>query len=325
MRLFGVTMVRNEADIIEAFVRHNLSVLDGLAIVDHGSIDGTPEILAKLQAEGLQLRVASDPDPAFRQSATLTALAREVLAQDAADFVFALDADEFIKCESRAMLERALADVPVDTHAVMHWVTYVPDALDGDPGAFGPGHLWWRLKTERHALYKVIVGRGLLERSDDAIASGNHCVQNPAEASVRPHARLRQDVVALAHCPLRSRTQFEGKIIVSHLAHLAAQPEDHRLARHWRELYAELRAGVTLTEERLREIACNYGLPPKMWQPVSAIELVEDPVPLDFEQRYRVDAVPGPLQLLLRFTETLIAAEQKRSASSTAATRYYTL
>src|SRR5258708_24064858 len=130
MRLVGVTMVRNEADVIEAFVRHNLSVLDGLVVVDHDSIDGTREILGKLVSEGLPLRVVPDADPAYRQSETMTALAREALAQDAADFAFALDADEFLKVESRAGLERGLAEVPAGMHAAVHWPTYVPRAFD---------------------------------------------------------------------------------------------------------------------------------------------------------------------------------------------------
>jgi hypothetical protein len=322
MRLIGVTMVRNEADVIEAFVRHNLGVLDALAIVDHGSVDGTSEVLARLQAEGLPLQVRPELDPAYRQSATMTLLAREALAQHGADFVFALDADEFLKLESRASLERALTQVPVDAHAVMQWLTYVPDAFDSDPGTFGPGHLWWRLKTERHGLFKVVVGRGFLERPKDVVAMGNHGVRNPGEQGMRPHARLRQDVVSLAHCPVRSQSQFEGKVIVGNLAHLAAQPEDRRLARHWRELYAELRAGASLPEERLREIACNYGLPTTMWQPPSAIELIEDPVPLAIEQRYRVEIVPGTLALLMRFTEALIGTERQ---PPNAAPRYYTL
>ena len=50
MKLYGVAMVRNEADIIEAFVRHNLTVLDGLVVVDHSSDDGTSEILSALTA-----------------------------------------------------------------------------------------------------------------------------------------------------------------------------------------------------------------------------------------------------------------------------------
>ena len=41
MILWGVAMIRNEADIVETFVRHNLSILDGLLVIDHGSADTT--------------------------------------------------------------------------------------------------------------------------------------------------------------------------------------------------------------------------------------------------------------------------------------------
>jgi glycosyltransferase involved in cell wall biosynthesis len=325
MHLFGVTMVRNEADVIEAFVRHNLSVLDGLVIVDHGSFDGTPEILAKLKSEGLPLRIVHYADPAYRQSETMTALAREALTRDAADFVFALDADEFLKVESRAGLERALGEVPPGMHAAMHWLTYVPDAFDDDAGTVGPGHLWWRLKTERHSLLKVVASRALLERPEDVVAMGNHAILNRTAPNTPPHARLRSEVVALAHCPVRSRTQLESKVIVGYLANLAARQIDVRLGSHWRELYDELRAGGNFGEERLREIASNYGLPVKNWRPVAEIELVEDPVRLTAEQRYRVGAVADPLQLLLRFTEALVAAERERAASGAKATRYVVL
>ena len=325
MRLFGVTMVRNEADVIEASVRHNLSILDALAIVDHGSIDGTPEILAKLRSEGLPLRLRTEANPLFRQSEMVTALAREALARDGADFVFALDADEFLKVGSRESLERVLAEVPPGMHAVMHWLTYVPGAFDGDGGAFGPGHLWWRVKRERQRLFKVIATRALLERPGDVVASGNHAIVDPVAPNPHLHARLHRDVAALAHCPVRSRAQLEGKIIVGYLAHLATRPKDHRLARHWRDLYDELRAGATLTESRLREIASNYGLPPKHWRPVAEIELVEDPVTLSAEQRYPSDAARDPLRLLLRFTEALVVEEGERAARSGGATRYYAI
>ena len=118
--------------------------------------------------------------------------------------------------------------------------------------------------------------------------------------------------------------QFEGQVILDHLARLAGEASPRRPMRLWDELYAELRAGSILPEERLREIACNYGLALPAWQPVSAIELIEDPVPLAVEQRYRDDVVTGPLPLLLRRAEQLIAAERQRSATSTA-TQYYRL
>lgn len=55
MELYGAAMVRNEADIVEAFVRHSLTVLDGLLVVDHGSIDGTWKILDARVREGLPI------------------------------------------------------------------------------------------------------------------------------------------------------------------------------------------------------------------------------------------------------------------------------
>jgi hypothetical protein len=74
MRPFRVTSVRNEVDVIEALVRHNLTVLDGLVVIDHGSLDGTAEILAKLQREGLHLRVVRDPKDRHFDRASLILL-----------------------------------------------------------------------------------------------------------------------------------------------------------------------------------------------------------------------------------------------------------
>jgi hypothetical protein len=317
MRLFGVAMVRNEADIIEAFVRHNLSRLDGLAIVDHGSFDGTAEILAQLQREGLPLRVVADEQAAFFQSRRITELSRETLQRDGADFVFTLDADEFLKIESRARLERALAVVPVGLHALAHWLTYVPDDFEAHDAAFGPGHLWWRLKRERHAMHKVIVGRALLAQPDAFVTDGNHTVSLPGGQSPPPHARLPADVVAYAHCPVRSHEQLAGKVIVGYLADLAAQAPGREFAHHWQDLYKELGTGAILAPERLREIACNYTLPRSKWRPVEEIELAEDPVGLDVALRYRPGPVPDALRRVMRFTEALVSQREPSPPAGT--------
>jgi hypothetical protein len=63
VRLLGAAHVRNEADIVEAFVRHDLVLLDGIAIVDHASVDATPDILRALKDEGLPIVLARDESP----------------------------------------------------------------------------------------------------------------------------------------------------------------------------------------------------------------------------------------------------------------------
>ena len=40
-KLIGVSMIRNESDAVEAFVRYNLQLLDELQILDLGSTDHT--------------------------------------------------------------------------------------------------------------------------------------------------------------------------------------------------------------------------------------------------------------------------------------------
>lgn len=55
MKIVAVSMARNEADIIEAFVRYHCRIFDAIVIVDHASIDGTSEILDALRSEGLPL------------------------------------------------------------------------------------------------------------------------------------------------------------------------------------------------------------------------------------------------------------------------------
>jgi hypothetical protein len=302
MRLFGVSMVRNEADVIESFVRHNLSVLDGLTVIDHGSLDGTREILEALKDEDLPLRIIDDRNPAFLQAAQLTRAARATLMRDRADYVFPLDADEFLKVPSRQRLEQALADVPPDEHAVMHWLTYVPEFYEDRARPLRPTDLHWRLREERHGSYKAIVGRALLKASQYLI-SGNHLVDDTALAKPPRHVRLKAEVAALAHCPVRSGAQLRRKVLLGYEAHIGSRPENERHAFHWRDLYGEMDASDSLGADRLEEIAANYGLPREKWLPLAKIDLVEDPVRMHLRLRYEgMQRLDAPLETL-RFDE----------------------
>jgi hypothetical protein len=308
LKLFGVMMLRDEADIVEASVRHNLALLDGLLVIDHGSCDGTADILNNLAAEGLALAVLHDESPAFYQGERITEFARRLILEQQADFVFALDADEFLKLQSRPMLEAALREVPPGVHAVLHWLTYVPDRVPASCGAFTPASAAMRLKTERHGQHKVIIARCFASRSTECVGQGNHLVfdrLNPAE--LPRHARISPTVAALAHFPVRSRQQFETKVVLGHLANLAAERDKPDLAFHWRDAYEDIKSGIALDEARLRQIACNYGLRREVWQPVSAVELVADPVPFGAELRYGSSARLDTLPSVLHFVERLIA------------------
>jgi hypothetical protein len=92
------------------------------------------------------------------------------------------------------------------------------------------------------------------------------------------------------------------------LAHLATNPDNPERAFHWRDMFEELRDGGTLSEDRLRQVAFNYGLPRDQWRPADSDELIEDPLQLDVVLRYSGENVRfDTLRLLMRFTEQILA------------------
>src|SRR5262249_61452418 len=109
MKLVAVCRVRNEVDIVEAFVRHHCAHFHKLVILDDGSTDQTLPVLRALQSEGLPLVVLFEQAVAYEQSRYMTQLMRLAVDQLGADWGAPLDADEFIEPPAGATLTEALA------------------------------------------------------------------------------------------------------------------------------------------------------------------------------------------------------------------------
>ena len=197
MRLVGVGMVHNEAALIEAFVRHNLTVLDALTVIDHSSQDGTTDILAALQDEGLPLRRVADVGHGSLGDEQITRAAREALAREHADFVLPLDAEDFLKAPSRGRLVQALALVPPDEHAAIDRLSYVPELRDSASSTLRPADLRRRLKDPQRASFTAVIGRAFLEQGQQSY--GRRMVIAAAGAEPPRYVRLPREVVALAH------------------------------------------------------------------------------------------------------------------------------
>jgi glycosyltransferase involved in cell wall biosynthesis len=314
MKLIGVAIVRNEADIIETFVRHNLHVLDGLTVVDHGSTDATAQILAALVAEGLPLRVECDASAGFDQAAITTRTVRAALEASGADWAFPLDADEFIKSPSREFIEQVLSTIAPGIHGAMEWMTYVPDLEASGLDAVELARGARRVLRDRHELRKVIVSRHLLNNPDGWIVHGNHRVL-PSRSAVNEdfaHALAHRDALALAHLPIRSIDQFAAKVINNHLARILVGREVDSLVYHKRDSYRMLRDGLPLDVEYVTMVAANYAAPRNAWFPVGGVPLVKDPFLAPFELRYTPAALPGALALVARFAERIANAGATR-------------
>ena len=54
-QIFSISMVKNEIDVIESFVRYHINIFEGMIFLDDGSTDKTVKILNFLKKEGLPI------------------------------------------------------------------------------------------------------------------------------------------------------------------------------------------------------------------------------------------------------------------------------
>ena len=95
MRVAMTLVVRDEVDLVEAWLRYHLARgVDQVIVTDHRSVDGTSEILAAHERNG-PVRVIREEAPEMRQAEWVTRMARLAATEHDADWVINSDADEF--------------------------------------------------------------------------------------------------------------------------------------------------------------------------------------------------------------------------------------
>ena len=290
MKIAGISMVRNEGDVIEAFVRHHAEVVDQLVIVDHRSADGTDEILAELAAEGLPLKVYAEQSLVQRQNVVMTRLMREAATAGGADWVLPLDADEFL-VGSGTKAQDALAALPAERPHAVDMLPYVPTSEDPPDELNVLRRIRHRRELEQDTwTRKVLVPGRWAGDSRYALMQGNHVLIEGMK--VVPAAPT--DQLALAHFPVRSADQVARKVLGGWPAHVARPDRDPAGAFQWKRAFDLVVAGDPLGAGELEALAYDY--PTR--EPDERQELIFDPVPADFELRYRARREPTPLELL---------------------------
>ena len=322
-KVIGTCMVSNEADIIEAFARHNLGLLDALVVLDHASIDATCSILQSLVREGLPIVLLQDPDLAFRQGGRQTELAKRYLAELDADFCFALDADEFIRADDRETLHAALARVPPDACALVEMQNYI--GMTGGPSAEdnpNPAKRFTRrLDREEKPTRKVVLARSFAEEPTSQVSLGNHAAIRAANGQFQPYTHVSLSPVKLAHFPVRSAEQIAKKALIGWLAHRLTKPERFAGAQsgdkavpasHWRDLFNALAGGHHVNGALLEQAADMY-LGGRRVEEIPEHEWINDPIPCAYELRYSQTA-PTALASLAVWADRLVSAVNASSA-----------
>lgn len=292
MRIVGVTVARNEEDIVEASIRHNLRQVDALVVVDHASTDATSAILASLAGEGLPVGVTRDDTLGALSPSFEAELVRRVI-EGGADLCIPLGADEFLRVPSRETFERAVQDAGAAGIGIVVQ-TFAPAFTDEDIVA--------RL---RRAKRRPAEPAG----SDRLVATRRAPVgQGPGDA----RATLPASIAAIARVPVRGVEQHVARTAIGYLSRLIATPPVDDASNPFREAYTEIVSGRVPTRERLDSVVERFGLPADRHPAAGAAGWVDDPFVADVELRYTPDRPTAPLARVLAFGER-VAEEVART------------
>jgi len=271
-------MVRDEIDVIDAWLNHHVQLLDALIVVCHESTDGTRERLVERARTGNALMVLSASGPDFRQGYTLTQVMHAQAKSLGSGWVFALDADEFIVSTTRAALETELQQLPPGAAALLAWQTYVP--VEDSPGSL-LSRFRIRVNAEPSYQAKVVFPAAMFERREIVLLDGNHGIAELRNDNLTLglHVPLRN--ACLAHIPIRSKRQFVHKILQGEAAVARMRPGSGRTAWHWADLAKRINEGESLDLAKLRDIALRYyafGSAVGPCESLPVMRLVDDPI-----------------------------------------------
>lgn len=244
-----ISMVRNEQDIIESFVRHSLSFADVILIMNHNSTDKTGVILEKLAEEGLPVIAKPFMHVEHAQAEVMDMLLQEAVEDFQADIILPLDADEFlVNTETEASCREILQRLsPQDVYR-LRWRTYIPSSDEGGKATFVP---WRTVKRNQQddAGNKVILGAAVYRRQCCRVAQGNHyAYTGPAEKPRRLQDR-EIPMLHLAHFPWRSHEQYASKVSSGWLNNIAKYSRHTSIATHYQKYFHRLEAGKEIGPE----------------------------------------------------------------------------
>jgi glycosyltransferase involved in cell wall biosynthesis len=233
----GISMVKDEMDILPLTIKHMLTQVDELLILDDGSTDGTMDWLDNNDIPTFGEDRCRE---GYYQSEKMTWLAKKAVDIYSASWVVPFDADEFWTSPHGTIKE--VCEANEDTYGIVtanlydHMVTGQDPMFLENPTAY----MQWR-RVKPLPLFKVCC------RTDKSLVidQGNHnaryCV---------PARRTEEAGIVVHHYPYRSHKQFIRKVRNGAAAYAKTDlPES--IGDHWRKW-------GKFTDEQLIELFYKY-------------------------------------------------------------------
>ncbi|MSS99437.1 MAG: glycosyltransferase family 2 protein [Opitutales bacterium] len=253
-RLAGVAMVKNEADIIELFIKINSRVFERLYILDHNSEDRTAEIVEIMCSKGYPVELVRlvGESAAYNQAEITTRYVNQIAKEKDYDFVMPIDGDEFLYFGDQDIKTIPLEKIAPGGFGLIPWVTYCPRRTGYLSTQAPLYHNFEPRNKEPRQYYKVVLTRELAKTC--VLQMGNHGIDQPRNLSPSKIPLILQ------HVPVRTPEQISSKAYIGSKA-LALKPDRKPgEGAHWDNIYQIIkRKNMQLSHEDALDIALNYA------------------------------------------------------------------
>lgn len=303
MKLISITTIKNEADIIESFIRYHAKIFDLMIILNNGSTDDSEDILNQLISEGLPVVTLMDTDKYFEPKIKYNFLLNKAFKEYGADIVCPLDADEFLTSTERHPRE-LLENLPEKSYFTVKWKTYIPTEHDDENISFVPSRIKYIRDEDIEHLGKVVVSKELFENYGVGLSIGNHNLEVNNEFK-KEITNIKDSKLRIAHFPLRTVNQTMAKVLTNYPNSLSRTVVNKNTSYHYVVMFNKIKSMGQLEMSDVTQFAKNYSLRQNKGRTEEfeemEINIYEDPMDLSFckdiEMKY--DYEENPLAIVL--------------------------
>ncbi len=258
MRIVSISTIKNEADIIESFVRYHSKIFDLMIILDNGSTDDTKYILNELEKEGLPFVVLIDEDKYFEPQEKYNFLLHKAINEYGADIICPLDADEFITSDFGNPRE-FIEEIPDDSYYTVLWRTYVPTKHDDVNDLFVPSRIKYIRDETIESKGKVILTKELVDKYNVKLSMGNHYLYILPEFRSQI-TNISYDKLNISHFPLRSVYHTMMKVLNNYPNSRARKFVSENQSYHYVVMYNKIKETGSIDMDDVTEFAKQYSL-----------------------------------------------------------------
>jgi hypothetical protein len=208
MKIAVFSLIRNEIDIISDFMYQLTNLFDYIYIGDHESNDATKAVVKNLQKSHPNISIFTVKGKGYPQHKVTSYFINLIFEEKEPDWLFLLDADEFISIQNRVQLEQWLSDYSNIDLLKLSWLNAYPEDFSKWK-SLAENRI--RLCNKLSSFSKIIINTSLYRKFKPiTVSRGNHDVD-------RIKNNVKEQYLTdpyILHLPFRSLSQLKRKLLV---------------------------------------------------------------------------------------------------------------